>query len=372
MTGTDGTDVPDGDGATVGDDGLDARLVVRRGDDFALRLDLRVEAGTTAALLGPNGAGKSTTVDALAGLAPIDDGRVSLAGRALDDPAVGVFVPPEERRVGVVFQHYLLFAHLTVLDNVAFGPASRGASRRDARRRAGEWLTNLDLGDLAGRHPSELSGGQAQRVALARALAGEPELLLLDEPLAALDVGTRSHLRRVLAGHLRQFRGPRLLITHDPADAFLLADRIHVIEDGRLTQSGSPHDIRVHPATRYVAALAGTNLLGGTNDHGVLTLDDHDHVLRAADTSTNGPVLITIHPAAIVLHRERPTGSARNRWATTVTLVEPLGDTTRVVLGDPVELAADVTPEAVRALDLAPGAPVWASVKATEITVTPV
>jgi molybdate transport system ATP-binding protein len=328
--------------------------------------------GEITGLLGPNGAGKTTTVDGLAGLAPLDAGHVRLAGRTLDDPAADVFVAPEERRIGVVFQRYLLFEHLDVLDNVAFGPLSRGATRREARRCARDWLATFELDQLATRRPAELSGGQAQRVALARALAGEPDLLLLDEPLAALDVATRSHLRRTLAGHLAGYPGPRLLITHDPADAFLLADRVHVLEGGRLTQVGTPHDIRLHPATPYVAALAGTNLLSGVNDHGTLTLDDVEHTFRTADTATNGPVLITIHPAAIVLHLDRPRGSARNSWPTTVTIVEPLGDTTRIVLGEPVELAADVTPEAVVALGLAPGTDVWASVKATEIAVTAV
>lgn len=350
---------------------LDAHIVVRRGDTFTLDVSLAIEPGTTDALLGPNGAGKSTTIDALAGLVPLDEGRVTLAGRTIDDPERGVFVPAEARRVGVVFQNYLLFDHLTVLDNIAFGPASRGTPRRRAQQAANRWIDLFDLGDLERRRPRQLSGGQAQRVALARALAAEPDLLLLDEPLAALDVTTRSQLRRGLARHLASFPGPRLLITHEPTDAFLLADRIHIIEAGRLTQSGTPDGIRLHPATPYVADLAGTNLLTGTNDHGALTLDDHPQTLRTADTHTNGPVLITIHPTAISLHRDRPHGSARNTWSTAITAVEPLGDTTRIVLGAPLPLAADITPDGAAALGLVPGQSTWVSIKATEIAVTP-
>lgn len=352
------------------DGGLEAQLVARRGDAFTLEFELAIEPGSTAALLGPNGAGKSTTVEVLAGLLPLDEGHIMLGGRVLDDVETGVFVPPELRRVGVVFQQYLLFEHMSILDNIAFGPLSAGRSRRDARHRAGEWIDALDLSDLRERRPRELSGGQAQRVALARTLASEPDLLLLDEPLAALDVTTRSQLRRVLADHLGDYRGPRLLITHDPTDAFLLADRIHILESGRLTQSGTADDIRRRPATRYAAALAGTNLLAATNSSGTLTLKEHTHVLQAADAHTNGAVLVTIHPTAVSLHSDQPHGSPRNTWLTSVESIEPLGETTRVTLGDPLPLGVDITPAATEALALRRGSHIWASIKATEIGVT--
>ncbi|MFV0259095.1 MAG: sulfate/molybdate ABC transporter ATP-binding protein [Acidimicrobiales bacterium] len=359
------------DPATVGGT-LDARLRVPRGERFVLDVGLTIEAGTTAALLGPNGSGKSTTVETLAGIRPVETGYIRLGDRTLDDAATGVFVAPEHRRVGVVFQRYLLFEHLDVTDNVAFGPASGGLRRREARAVARRWLDTLDLTGLAGRHPSELSGGQAQRVALARALAAEPDLLLLDEPLAALDVSTRSHLRRLLRGHLTTHPGPRGLITHDPSDAFLLAERIHVLEEGRIVQAGPPDELRRRPSTPYVAALAGVNLLTGTNTAGALTVAA-GVTLHTADTHTNGAVLITIRPNAIALHVEEPHhGSPRNTWSTTVGAVEPLGEITRVTLGEPVVLGVDVTPEAARALSLSPGRPVWASVKATEISVNQV
>ncbi len=349
---------------------LDARFVVRR-HRFVLDLDLTIEAGTTAALLGPNGSGKSTTVEAIAGILPIDGGHLRLGGRVLDDPTDGVFVPPEDRRVGAVFQSYLLFDHLDVLDNVAFGPAATGLRRSEARAVAHRWIDALDLSALTDRRPRELSGGQAQRVALARALATEPELLLLDEPLAALDIETRTRLRRTLSGHLRVYPGPRLLITHDPADAFLLADRIHVLEAGRISQSGTADDIRRRPATPYVAALAGLNLLTGRADRGSLTLDDHPLVLRSADVRTSGPVLITIHPRAIALHDVEPHGSPRNTWRTTVAELEPSGEVTRVTLAAPLPVSVDITPSAATALSLVPGSAVWASVKATEVNLEP-
>ncbi|MDY7106833.1 MAG: ATP-binding cassette domain-containing protein [Actinomycetota bacterium] len=360
------------DGTPDGTDGrdLDARIVVRRSATFTLDVTLRIAAGTTVALLGPNGAGKSTTVDALAGLVALDEGRITLGERVLDNPGADVFVPPDARRVGIVFQRYLLFDHLDVTDNVAFGPRSRGLRRRDARASARRWIDTLGLGDLAGRRPAELSGGQAQRVALARALATEPDLLLLDEPLAALDVTTRARLRRTLADHLAGYGGPRLLITHDPTDAFALADRICVVEGGRVTQEGTPDDIRRHPATPYVAALAGANRLAGTIAAGTVTLDDHPRPLHVADHHTSGRVAVTIWPSAIALHTTEPHGSPRNTWSTTVAALEPLGETTRVLLGDPLPLMADITPASATALGLGPGSAVWASIKATEITVT--
>lgn len=227
--------------------GLDAHLVAGRENGFAVDVRLEVAPGHTAALLGPNGAGKSTVVSVLAGLMPLDAGQISLDGRALDDPARSLFVPPEERGIGVVFQDYVLFPHLTVSENVAFGLRSRKVPRHEAADRAAQWLERLGLAGMGDRKPRDLSGGQAQRVALARALIAEPLLLLLDEPLAALDATTRVELRRTLDDHLEHFAGPRLLITHDPTEAFLLADQVHVMEDGAVTQVGTADDIRLRP-----------------------------------------------------------------------------------------------------------------------------
>ena len=354
------------EGAVTGQ-GLEARFVVSRGASFQLELSLSVASGHTAAVLGPNGAGKSTAVAALAGLLPVDQGQITLAGLTLDDPERGVFVSPDARRVGVVFQDYLLFPHLSVIDNVAFGLRSQKVSREESLTRAGEWLDRMGLGPQAHLKPGDLSGGQAQLVALARALVTEPDLLLLDEPLSALDVTTRVQLRRALKEHLEGFPGPRLLITHDPTEAFLLADEIHIIEQGRVTQFGSGEEIRLRPRTRYAADLAGSNLVYGTAKDGVV--DTGTHWLHIADHDIAGTVLATIRPASVSVHLREPEGSPRNAWKTTVDLVEHLGERARLRTGAPLPLAVEITEDAARALDLVEGTPVWVSIKATEITV---
>lgn len=347
--------------------GLNADFSARR-EGFRLDLKLSIPPGRTVALLGPNGAGKTTAVNVLSGLLAIDQGRIELVGAVLDDPGAGVFVPPEARRVGVVFQDYLLFAHLSVEENVAFGLRSRGMSKESSRTRAGEWLERMGLLDLARRKPGQLSGGQAQRVALARALVTEPDLLLLDEPLSALDVSTRVQLRRGLAEHLEQFTGPRLLITHDPTEAFLLADEIHVIENGTITQAGSADDIRLRPRTHYVADLAGSNLfLASAHNRAV---DVHGHQLQIAD-DFEGDVLVTIRPSAISLHQHRPEGSPRNAWLTTIELIEHLGERVRLRTGPPLPLTVEITESAVVELSLSEGKEVWVAIKATEIGVEP-
>ncbi len=347
--------------------GLEARLVVRRPEGFVVDLELSIPAGRTVALLGPNGAGKSTTVAALAGLLPLDEGRVALNGTVLDDPQAGRFVPPEARKVGVVFQDHLLFPHMTVLENVAFGLRSRGTPHGEAAERAKAWLERVGLPELAGRRPPRISGGQAQRVALARALAPEPELLLLDEPLSALDVSRRAEIRGLLAEHLEAFPGPRLLITHEPLEAFRLADEIHVLEAGRVTQSGSADDIRLRPRTDYAADLSGTNLLRGTAGNGTVRCGELE--LSTAEPRIRGPVRISIPATAVAVHRERPQGSPRNRWQTVLQQVESHGPRVRLLAGPPLPLVVEVTPGAVQELALVPGAEVWLAVKATEIGV---
>jgi molybdate transport system ATP-binding protein len=340
---------------------LEARVVVRR-PGWTLDVDLRLAEGQTAALLGPNGAGKTTLVSAIAGLAPLDAGRIVLGDRTLDDGTTSV--EPHDRRIGVVFQDYVLFPHLSVVDNIGFG--MRGRSRAEARRLAMDWAARLDLTHVADQRPDRLSGGEAQRVALARALASHPEALLLDEPLSALDVTTRAAMRKTLAHHLSEFPGPRLIITHDPQEAFLLGDTIHVIEEGRIVQSGTATDIRLRPRSRFAADLAGTNLLSGTAADGAVLVGSHR--LTVADHDVAGEVLLTIHPRAIALFPERPDGSPRNTWQATVTVLEDLGDRTRVGLGPPVPLIAEVT--SASAASLVVGEATWVAIKATEIDVT--
>lgn len=233
---------------------IDASVVV---GDFRAEYDLQVHAGEVLAVLGPNGAGKSTLLRAVAGLVPLTRGRLRLGGRLADEAPGGARLSVRERALGVVFQDYLLFRHLTALDNVGFGLRARGATRMEARAAASEWLARLGIGDLSARRPEELSGGQAQKVALARALATSPDVLLLDEPLSALDVESRSEVRAELRSVLAGFEGAALVVTHDPADAAALADRIAIVEGGVVTQLGTPEALAAGPATAYVAALVG-------------------------------------------------------------------------------------------------------------------
>ncbi|MGW6912469.1 ABC transporter ATP-binding protein [Kitasatospora sp. NPDC054939] len=342
---------------------LDAHLRVDRGS-FGLDLTLTAAPGEVVALLGPNGAGKSTALRALAGLLPLGAGHLRLDGRTLEDPRQRVHTPAEARPVGVVFQDYLLFPHLSALDNVAFGPRCQGRSKREARAEAARWLERMDLAAHADARPGRLSGGQAQRVALARALAVRPRLLLLDEPLAALDARTRLDVRSQLRRHLAEFEAVAVLVTHDPLDAMVLADRLVVIEQGREVQSGSPAEIARHPRTDYIARLVGLNLYQGVADGHRVTLPDGP--VLTTDEELTGPAFVAFPPSAVTLHRGRPESSARNVWELRVAGLELHGDQIRADLAGELPMAADLTPAAAAELDLATGTTVWAAVKAAQ------
>ncbi|GLU47542.1 ABC transporter ATP-binding protein [Nocardiopsis ansamitocini] len=345
---------------------LDARLVVRR-PSFALDVHLRVAPGEVLALLGPNGAGKSTVLRALAGLAPMVDGHVRVDG--LDLTAV----PTERRPIGMVFQDYLLFDHMSALENVAFGPRCQGVPKTEARTRAARLLDRVGLADHAGARPRSLSGGQAQRVALARALATRPRLLLLDEPLAALDAHTRFSVRSHLQRHLADFGGATVIVTHDPLDAMVLADRVMVVEDGALVQQGSPVDVARRPRTGYVARLVGLNLYRGRADGTRVTVTGTSGAPVAVTVAGthSGEVFTAFTPRSVALYRTRPDGSPRNAWRLAVDGIERFGDQVRVHLTGEVDLSADITPAGLAELALAPGDLVWASVKATEVACYP-
>ncbi|WP_436794561.1 ABC transporter ATP-binding protein [Actinospongicola halichondriae] len=349
---------------------LDASIELRIGD-LDLGVSLVADSGETVALLGPNGAGKTTLVRALAGLLPIEGGRIVVADRVLDDPTDGTFVETGDRPVGVVFQDHLLFPRMSARDNVAFGLRAHGMDRRAAAAEAGRWLERFDIADVADARPSSLSGGQAQRVALARALATKPRLLLLDEPLAALDASTRVRVRAELRRHLGTFDGVRILVTHDPIDALVLADRLVIVEHGRVTQVGTPAEVTARPATAYVADLVGINLLRGrlADDQTVALSSGGSLIVVGSDAQPGAEVAVAIRPQALALHLERPAGSPRNVWRAPIVDLESDRDRLRVTLGGDIPVTAEVTTASATSLSLAPGQELWVSVKAVDITV---
>ena len=346
--------------------GLSAWVAVDRAR-FSLDVELAVAPGEVLAVVGPNGAGKSTLLEAVAGLVPISHGHIAVDGVVLDDPATGRFVPSAGRRVGVVFQDYRLFGHLSVLDNVAFPARARGLSRARAAGAAQLWLQRLGIADLAQHRPGQLSGGQAQRTAVARALAAEPAALLLDEPLAALDPRSRAEVQSILGECIARFDGPTLMITHDPVDAMVLADRVIVVEDGRIRQQGTPAQVARQPATAHVAAMLGLNLYRGAVRGAAMSISGGGRLTVSGVVAAHD-ALAALRPAAITVHRRRPRRlSARNAWPVRIASVVALADRVRIdAVGSPNALV-DVTPAAVAELNLVPGARVWLSAKATDV-----
>ncbi len=338
--------------------------VAARGFDVALD----VAAGEVLALLGPNGAGKSTLLGLTAGLLRPDTGAVRLDGEVLADGAE--FLPPHRRRVALLAQQALLFPHLSVRENVAFAPRSTGVARRTARETADRWLAAVDATDLAGRRPAQLSGGQQQRVAVARALAAEPSLLLLDEPMSALDVGAAPALRQLLRRVLRDGSRSAVLVTHDVLDAVVLADRIAVLEGGRLVELGPVRDVLTTPRSGFTARLAGINLLVGiATVDGLTTSDGRTVVGRREGADTGEAAVAVFPPGAVAVFREAPRGSPRNSLGVVVGELEPRGDVVRVHTVD--GLAADITLASVADLGVQPGDELVFSVKATEVRVLP-
>lgn len=335
---------------------LVADVLVDRGD-FRLDVRLEVAPGEVVGIVGPNAAGKTTLLRALAGLDRLNQGWVRVDGAVLADVEAGVDIEPASRRVGLVFQNYLLFPHLNVAANVAFG--------RNSRAGAVEWMDRLDLGPLAGRMPHELSGGQAQRVALARALATGPRLLLLDEPLAALDVESRHEIRRQLAEHVGALDIPVLMVTHDLIDAAILADRLIVLENGKATQVGTLAEITARPRSSWAARLAGANLYQGRAEGHILELADGG-VLTLAD-ELHGPAFASIAPQAVSVHLKAPEGSPRNVWQGRIAGMEPVGGRIRVRIDGMPPVVAEITQNAAVSLGLADVDTVWVSVKAAEI-----
>ncbi|MEW2175527.1 ABC transporter permease [Streptomyces sp. NPDC005406] len=331
------------------------------------RLTLTAGPGTTIAVVGPNGAGKTTLLRALLGLTPRSRARLRLGDADVSD------LPPHRRGVAWVPQDGALFPHLSALGNTAYGLRARGVSRHEARRRAQEWLDRLGVGHLAARRPSQLSGGQAQRVALARALAARPRLLLLDEPLAALDQTTRAQVRHTLRAHLDGFGGVCLIVTHDPVEAVSLADRVLVLDEGRALQDGPPAEVTRHPRSPWVARMLGRNAWPGTATEEGLDLPGGGRLVVAEPLPAGTPALAVIAPEAVSVHREKPGGSPRNVWPGTVREITSSGSRLRVLIASEQapDLVAEITPQAAAELGLADGVSVWTGVKATETTVVP-
>ncbi|MFJ8017729.1 ABC transporter permease [Streptomyces sp. NPDC096339] len=327
-------------------------------------LTLEAEPGTTIAVVGENGAGKTTLLRALLGLTPR-----ARADLRLGDTDVTA-LPPHQRQVAWVPQDGALFPHLSALANTAYGLRARRVPRAEARREAQAWLDRLGVGHLAQRKPAQLSGGQAQRVALARALAARPRLLLLDEPLAALDQTTRAHVRHTLRRHLAGFGGVCLIVTHDPVEAVSLADRVLVLADGRTLQDAPPAEVTRHPRSPWVARMLGRNAWPGTASADGLALEAGGRLVVAERLPEGAQALAIIAPEAVSVHRKQPTGSPRNVWQGTVREITAVGSRLRVLVssyGAP-DVVAEITPEAAAELGIVDGSEVWTSVKATEVT----
>ena len=351
---------------------------------FRLAVAFDVAEGETLAIVGPSGAGKSSCISAVAGLLRLDSGRIALGEEVWCDTDHGIDRLPHQRRVGYVHQEFALFPHLTVMENVLYGARARGSSRDAARRDARSWIDRLDLTSFAERRVHALSGGQRQRTALARALASGAGALLLDEPFGALDASTRNSVRRQLKEFLRAVRLPTVIVTHDPTDALAIADRIAILEDGRMSQIGPAEELLARPRSAFTAELFGMNFYraelspgsglrealvtaSSTASRGAAPVGSVVfHVVGPAEA---GPVALAFPPSAVTLSLERASSSAQNVFEGVVREVAPLVDRMRVVCDCGIPIVADVVRETSATLGLYPGRPVWASVKATAIRV---
>ena len=353
-------------------DGSAGRLTVElRHTLGVLELDAAFDVGSeTLALVGPSGSGKSSVLRAIAGLLRPAEGRIRLDGRVLLDASAGTFLPPDRRAVGLVFQDAALFPTMTVAQNVAYGVPGPHHGRRHA---AGLLLDRFGLSHLGHARPGRLSGGERQRVALARAVAAEPRALLLDEPLSALDPATKAEVAGELHRHLRELELPTVLVSHDFADVLGLADRIAVLEAGRLVQVGTAVDLLEGPASPFVAALTGVNYFRGRAHHvgDVTEVRGAEGALFTSTDEAVGAVGVVVYPWEVALSTGAPEGSPRNRLAGEIRRVVAVGNRARVTVGSRPEIVAEITEESVRRLGLAPGVRVVATWKATGTRLVP-
>ncbi|MGD9622847.1 MAG: sulfate/molybdate ABC transporter ATP-binding protein [Mycolicibacterium sp.] len=344
--------------------------LTQRGVEF----DLELDDGEVLAVLGPNGAGKSTLLLMIAGLIRPDRGRIELGGAVVTDTSAGTFVPPHLRGVAMLSQQAMLFPHLSVAANVAYAPRCAGHSRSTARVTAQRWLEVVGAADLADRRPAQLSGGQAQRVAVARALAAEPRLLLLDEPMSALDVTAAPEMRRLLRELLRGGLRTAIIVTHDLLDALAVADKVAVIEDGRVVESGTVRDVLSAPRSDFAARISDINLIPGTvSEPGVIRTNWGTDIcgIGIGNLDPGAAAIALFRPTAVAVHLETPHASPRNVIVVTIAELNTHGAGVRIRGVDQPDggtgLAADITASAAAELDLEPGMTVYFVVKAQEV-----
>jgi len=338
-------------------------------------LDVSIETGEeTLALIGPSGAGKTSVLRVVAGLMHPDWARVVSNGRELVDTDSSIWMQPEQRRIGMVFQDGALFPNMTVAQNVAYGLHPRPRRRHERKARVHELLERFRIPALGASRPATLSGGERQRVALARAVATSPEVLLLDEPLSALDSSTRAHVAGELTHWLSELRLPTVLVSHDLTDVLGLADRIAVIEEGRIVQSGTPTELLQAPASSFVAAFVGVNYFKGRAGHDGHTtvIDVGDGAARLFSTQeVQGYVGVIVDPWDVTLSASRPESSALNVLSGPISRIVESGNIVRVTVDSDPPVVSEITRDSTGRLELAVGKQMHAFWKAAGTRLVP-
>ena len=336
---------------------LDARVILNR-DSLTLDVELQLQHGEVIAVLGPNGAGKTSLLHALLGWLELESGWIMVNGEVIDSPDTDSYVPPQHRPFGMVFQDGLLFPHMSVEKNILFG-AGKDFNLKPLAE-------SLQANELLAKFPSELSAGERQRAAIARSLAARPKVLFLDEPFSALDIQGKRRGRSLLKEALAIGVSGCLMVTHDLVDAFTLADRVMIIEGGKLTQFDVPDRIRSRPGSEWIADLVGWNYYEGIGEGSVVTLP-HGTTIFTAEDELDGPTSISINPASVSIFKSQPSGSPRNSWLCSIHNIEILGGRARVSLVGEIDICADITTAAANELRQSISSEVWVSVKATEV-----
>ena len=336
---------------------LDARVILNR-DSLTLDVELQLQHGEVIAVLGPNGAGKTSLLHALLGWLELESGWIMVNGEVIDSPDTDSYVPPQHRPFGMVFQDGLLFPHMSVEKNILFG-AGKDFNLKPLAE-------SLQANELLAKFPSELSAGERQRAAIARSLAARPKVLFLDEPFSALDIQGKRRGRSLLKEALAIGVSGCLIVTHDLVDAFTLADRVMIIEGGKLTQFDVPDRIRSRPGSEWIADLVGWNYYEGIGEGSVVTLP-HGTTIFTAQDDLDGPTSISINPASVSIFKSQPSGSPRNSWLSSIKNIEILDGRARVSLVGEIDICADITTAAANELRQSISSEVWVSVKATEV-----